>query len=103
MIDFATPSTATPSAPRAKRRHGTPRDPTIISDQKLQASFDREDAIREARRAQPVRRSSSDFAPRCATCGQWPIRDESGLCRGGDSGYGHPYEPSALTGLAVVR
>ena len=91
MIDHARP-----------RRHGTPTDPATLGRDHLQRSEDREDAIRAARRASPARPSTSHVEPRCATCGQWPRRDELGRCRG-DGGLGHPYTPVETQGLAVVR
>jgi hypothetical protein len=92
---------------RAPRRASTFNDPATLSAEYLQRSLDREDAIREARAAEDRargirRRSTSDIAPRCATCGQWPVRDWNGMCRG-DGGFGHPYTPSEVVGLAVVR
>jgi hypothetical protein len=78
------------------------RGPSTISDERMQRSIDNDEARARQLEANGPRPSTSDYAPRCSVCGQWPRRDDRGLCRG-DGGLGHPYEPVGIVGLAVVR
>ena len=66
------------------------------SAEALEASIDREDAMRQAR---PVRPSTSIIPCRCAACQEWSTADELGRCvkcRG-------PWPAAAMVGLAPVR
>ena len=66
------------------------------SAEALDASIDREDAMRQAR---PVQPSTSRVPQRCAACQEWSTADGLGFCvkcRG-------PFRPAALVGLAPVR
>lgn len=66
------------------------------SAEALEASIDREDAMRQAR---PVQPSTSRIPQRCAACREWSTADALGRCekcRG-------PYQAAPLVGLATVR
>lgn len=88
---------------RTALRFDTFASPSTLGYQMVQDSIDREDAQLLARRRSKVaQQSTSDFVPRCDTCGQWPIRDELDMCRG-DGGFGHPYVAQRPVGLPIVR
>ena len=70
----------------------------MLSARLLEESEIREERIRASR---PRQRSRSEIAARCSTCGQWPIFDRSGYCRG--SGSLHQYVASEIVGMPVVR
>lgn len=88
---------------RSAARLDRPAGSSVLSYEMVQNSIDREDErIRAQRASHTHRRSTSDFVPRCDTCGQWPIRDELNMCRG-DGGWGHPYIAQQPLGLPIVR
>lgn len=64
----------------------------------FELSEERDIALRAAR---PWAPSQSRVQWRCAVCGQWPIIDAAGRCRG--AGSLHDYDPLEPKGLTIVR